>query len=222
MNRQLEPSLRQSRKGRLGRPKDRSLPARRREQILGHAIKHFARRGYTNTDLDAVAADIGCAKGTLYNYFRNKRDLFHAAVDLVMRQLVERAAASPSDDPVDQIEYAVRAFLCYFHEHPEYIELLIQERSDFRDRRKPTYFQYRDARRRVWRSRYRKLMAAGRIRKLPIEQAMDVIGDCCYGVIFMNYFSDRRTTLEQQASAVLDVLFCGLLTDSEKRRRKLG
>jgi AcrR family transcriptional regulator len=221
MSRQSRPSVRGFRKGRLGRPKDKSLPARRREQILAHAIKHFAKRGYTNTDLDAVAADIGCAKGTLYNYFRNKRDLFHAAVDLVMRKLVERAAAAPSDDLVDQLEHAVRAFLCYFHEHPEYIELLIQERSEFRDRRKPSYFQYREARRRLWRKRYRQLMTAGRIRTMPIERVMDVIGDCCYGTIFMNYFADRHKTLEQQASDVLDVLFRGVLSDAERRRRKL-
>jgi AcrR family transcriptional regulator len=219
MSRSAAPSARRSRRGRLGRPRDKSLPARRREQILVHAIKHFARTGYTNTDLDAVAADIGCAKGTLYNYFRNKRDLFHAAVDHVMRKLMERTAATTSHDLVDQLEDAVRTFLQYFHEHPEYIELLIQERSEFRDRRKPSYFQYREARRRLWRKYYRQLMAQGRIRQMPIERVMDVIGDCCYGTIFMNYFSDRRKTLEQQANDVLDVVFRGVLTETEQRRR---
>ena len=196
-----------------------TLPARRREQILAHAIKHFAKHGYTNTDLDAVAEDIGCAKGTLYNYFRNKRDLFHAAVDLVMRNLVQRAATTTSHDLVDQLEDAVRTFLRYFHEHPEYIELLIQERSEFRDRRKPSYFQYREARRRLWRKRYLELMAAGRVRKIPVDRMMEVIGDTCYGTIFMNYFADRRKTLEQQANDVLDVLFRGVLTEAEQRRR---
>jgi AcrR family transcriptional regulator len=220
MSRQATPPVRRSRKGRLGRPRDKTLPARRREQILSCAIDHFARHGYSNADLDAVAADIGCAKGTLYNYFRNKRELFHAAVDQVMRKLVERAADAPSEDLVDQLEHAVRAFLSYFHEHPNYIELLIQERSEFRDRRKPSYFQYREARRRLWRKHYRKLMADGRIRKMPVERVMDVIGDCCYGTIFMNYFSDRSKTLEQQAKDVLDVLFHGILTETEQRRRK--
>lgn len=196
-----------------------TLPARRREQILAHAIKHFAKHGYTNTDLDAVAEDIGCAKGTLYNYFRNKRDLFHAAVDQVMRNLVDRAATTTSHDLVDQLEDAVRTFLRYFHEHPEYIELLIQERSEFRDRRKPSYFQYREARRRLWRKRYLELMAAGRVRKIPVDRMMEVIGDTCYGTIFMNYFADRRKTLEQQANDVLDVLFRGVLTEAEQRRR---
>ena len=222
MSRQSASSTRRSRRGRLGRPRDKTLPARRREQILGHAIRHFAKRGYANTDLDAVAAEIGCAKGTLYNYFRNKRELFHAAVDQVMRKLVERAATTSSEDLVDQLEDAVRTFLQYFHEHPEYIELLIQERSEFRDRDNPSYFQYREARRRLWRKRYRQLIAAGRIRKIPIDRIMDVIGDCCYGTIFMNYFSNRRKTLEQQASDVLDVIFRGVLTDAEKKRRGIG
>ena len=33
----------------------------------------------------------------------------------------------------------------YFAERPEYVELLILERAEFKDRQKPTYFVYRDA-----------------------------------------------------------------------------
>jgi AcrR family transcriptional regulator len=201
-----------------GRPKDDALAVRRRDEILRHAVAHFARDGYFDADLDAVAADVGCAKGTLYRYFDSKADLFHAAVDLVMRELLRATSAHDSDDVLEQLEFAIRAYLAYFDAHPEYVELLIQERAAFRDRQKPTYFVHRDASIERWTARHLSLMDQGRMRRIPVQRVHDVIGDLLYGTIFTNYFAGRRKTLDQQVTDVLDVLFNGLLTEDEKRK----
>ncbi len=47
-----------------------------REKILSAAEKAFEVGGYTQTTIDAVAAEAGIAKGSIYNYFHSKRDLF--------------------------------------------------------------------------------------------------------------------------------------------------
>src|SRR5437868_12309475 len=133
-----------------GRPKDDALAARRRDAILRQAIRHFARDGYFDADLDAVAADLGCAKGTLYRYFPSKAELFQASVDLVMLELLAATASAEDDDALVQIEHAIRAFLSYFDEHSEYVELLLQERAAFRDRKKPTYSAHLAPRCRRW------------------------------------------------------------------------
>jgi len=205
---------------RPGRPRDQMLAERRREEILRHAIRLFATRGYAGTDLDTLAADTGCAKGTLYNYFKDKCELFGESVDLVMRELLEATYDTPSDDPFEQLEHAVRCFLAYFDANPHYIELLIQERAEFRDRQEPTYFKYRETHRERWRQRFRKLMAAGRMRQMPMDRALDVVGDLLYGTIFINYFAHRRKNLEQQAADILDVLFFGFLTPVEACQRQ--
>jgi TetR/AcrR family fatty acid metabolism transcriptional regulator len=55
---------------------DEHLLQRRRE-ILTAAEKVFAAKGYAAATVDEVAAAAGVSKGTMYNYFENKRDLFH-------------------------------------------------------------------------------------------------------------------------------------------------
>ena len=50
--------------------------ARRREKILAAAAVVFDANGYAKTTMDAVAAEAGVAKGSLYNYFSSKHDLF--------------------------------------------------------------------------------------------------------------------------------------------------
>jgi AcrR family transcriptional regulator len=203
-----------------GRPRDDALAVRRRDEILHHSIRHFARDGYFAADLDALAADIGCAKGTLYRYFDSKAELFQASVDLVMRELIQATRAFTTDDPLGQLEFAIRSYFAYFDQHPEYVELLIQERAAFRDRKQQTYFVHRDANVERWTQCHLTLMDQGRMRRMPVERVHAVIGDLLYGTIFTNYFSGTRRPLDQQTEDVLDVLFNGLLSPEEIERRR--
>ncbi len=88
-------------------------------------------------------------------------------------------------------EVAIRAFLGFFAEHPEFVELLIQERAQFKDRKKPTFIEHREANVRRWQELYRSLIAAGRLRDMPVERISDVISHQLYGTIFFNYVAGR-------------------------------
>ena len=59
-----------------GRPKD---PAKR-QSILNAAKELFVRNGYASTSMDAVAAEAGVSKLTVYSHFTDKETLFSAAV----------------------------------------------------------------------------------------------------------------------------------------------
>jgi len=203
-----------------GRPRDDELAARRRADIVRHAIDEFARRGYAGADLDVIAANAGCSKGTLYNYFASKGELFSASVDNVMFGMVEAAGVKGDGDPLEELATLVHGFLRHFAKHPQHVELLVQERSDFRDRAEPTYYRYRAASRKQWQKRFEQLMDQGRMRRMPAEQAINILGDLLYGTIFLNYFRRRQIDPDKQAAELLDILLGGLLTEQEFRRRK--
>src|SRR5205807_5601075 len=105
--------------------------AKRREEILCAAAKLFARHGYADTNTQLLAEKLGVGKGTLYRYFPSKQDLFLAAVDRVMRRLRETIDTSIADvqDPLARVAVAIRTYLAFFAEHPDFVELLIQERA---------------------------------------------------------------------------------------------
>lgn len=210
-----------AKKARRGRPRDAARAERRREEILAAATTLFAERGFRATDLQEVADSLGIGKGTVYRYFPSKRELFLAAADRAMRltRAHVEGAADRATDPLDRIARAIEAYLEFFDRHSEFVELLIQERAEFRDRKKPTYFEYRDANVGVWNDLYRSLIAAGRVRDVPVERLTNVSGDLLYGAMFTNYFAGRRRPLKEQAEDVVDVLFHGILTPEEARRR---
>jgi AcrR family transcriptional regulator len=203
-----------------GRPVNASLRQRRREEILDAAVQLFARHGYADTDTQVLADQLKVGKGTLYRYFPSKKELFLAAVDRVMHRLrraVDDAVTGP-EDPLGQIERAVRAYLDFFKDQPAVVELLIQERALFKDRKRPTYFEHREANQARWREFYRTLMASGRVREMPPERITDVFGNLLYGTMFTNYFAGQRQSTERQAADILDIVFLGILSPSERRR----
>ncbi|HEY3243502.1 MAG TPA: TetR/AcrR family transcriptional regulator [Phycisphaerae bacterium] len=204
------------------RRRDRELTARRREEILEVAAQVFARRGYPGTDVQIVADELGVGKGTIYRYFPSKQDLFLAAVDRAMVQLKGAVdAATDAADPLERIAQAVRAFVDHFLTHPEFIELLIQERAEFRDRKKPTYLAHREANVGPWRELLKGLIEAGRVREMSVSGITDVIGDLLYGTMFTQHFSSDRGTAEARVQHILNVIFYGILGEAERGRYRL-
>ena len=61
----------------------KSDPAKK-ENIIRAAIRVFAQRGYAATRIIDVARAAGIGKGTIYEYFRSKEELFFAVFQQVM------------------------------------------------------------------------------------------------------------------------------------------
>lgn len=194
----------------------------RQEAILDEAIRLFADRGYAEADLQVLADRLDIGKGTLYRHFGSKEKLFLAAADRVMRRIHEHitAVTAPVADPLERIETGIHAYFRYFADHPESVEMLIQERALFRDRKRPTYFVHREANLDRWRSLYREMIGAGRVRDIPVEQILDTMGDLLYGAMFVGYLVGRREEPAAVATRIINIVFGGILTDGEKAARQ--
>jgi AcrR family transcriptional regulator len=99
------------------------LREKRRKQILGHARKLFAERGYHLVSVGDIIERAGVARGTFYLHFPSKRTIFDELIDGLFAQLNQRvrrieigAGAAP---PVDQMRENVMRV----------VELLLEERD---------------------------------------------------------------------------------------------
>jgi AcrR family transcriptional regulator len=203
-----------------GRPKDERLQERRKQQILDKAAAVFSAQGYQNADVQCIADALRLSKGTIYHYFGSKEELFLSAVRRGVQQMQEeiRQAREGVEDPLQRIAAAVKTYLRFFKANPKLVELFIQERAQFRGRRKPVYFEQRDARRGPWCELVMQLIERGRIRRMPVERVIDVLGDVLYGTMFTNHFAGRDKAHQIQAQDVLDVMFNGILSEKERRQ----
>ncbi|MEQ8993689.1 MAG: TetR/AcrR family transcriptional regulator [Pseudomonadales bacterium] len=187
--------------------------ARREDEILAVATGFFARHGYRQTDVQEIADALGIGKGTVYRYFATKEALFFAAVDRGMREHVAAVAAEvqPVADALERMVAAVHAYLRFFDEHPDLLELIIQERAEFKDRKKPTYLIHRDENIGEWRVLIESLIEAGRVRRVPVDRILDVMSYTLYGAIFTNHFASEPRCFDCQADEILDIVFDGIL-----------
>ncbi|WP_437756455.1 TetR family transcriptional regulator [Sorangium sp. So ce1389] len=95
------------------RPEKPRDPARR-ARILEAARRLFAERGFKGVNLDAVAAEAGCAKGALYLEFADKEALLREVVEQSFAAIRARFAAevmgieSPLERLVATLRFAYR------------------------------------------------------------------------------------------------------------------
>ncbi len=63
-----------------------NLPDEKRQRIEAAAIEEFAEQGFQGASISQIVSQAGIAKGSFYQYFENKRDLFLHLVDLVAQE----------------------------------------------------------------------------------------------------------------------------------------
>lgn len=73
----------------------------RRKQILEAAVAVFAERGYQRATVKEIAARAGIAPGTIYLYFRNKRELLLALAETLIRRAADALLAPRSELDVE-------------------------------------------------------------------------------------------------------------------------
>jgi AcrR family transcriptional regulator len=72
--------------------------SRTRAVLLSAALRLVAERGTRRTSMSDIAAGAGVAKGTLYNHFRTKEDVWSAVLEAEIHALTEACAGLPLDD----------------------------------------------------------------------------------------------------------------------------
>ena len=196
-----------------GRPLDPDRVLLKREEILRAAATSFGKDGYSSTDVNRIAHAAGITKGTIYHYFGSKEDLFLATADFEANRLrmFVLEAADACDDSLDELGAVVYSYLRFFQDNPLVVELFVEERSTFKDRKKHTYFIHRDMTLSRWHRLLQKMSDEKRIRPVDPEKFVSVLSDTLYGTVFANYFAGTELTAAEQANQILDVVLGGML-----------
>ena len=61
------------------------LEKEKQERIINAALKEFARNGYDKASTNEIVKEAEIAKGSLFSYFNNKKELYLFLLDYVMK-----------------------------------------------------------------------------------------------------------------------------------------
>ena len=117
-----------------GRNDSSSEDPEKRQAILDEAIRSFAELGFRRADVQVIADRAGVGKGTVYRYFRSKEDLFWATTLEVLLRLDQHvfAALEGVEGACAKLRAAAIAHAAFFETNPQYLELIVQDRAEFR------------------------------------------------------------------------------------------
>src|SRR5439155_17402506 len=87
--------------------------------ILEAARKVFAKKGFSDATVDDIANAAGVAKGTVYLYYRSKREVYFAALKFGIAQMYEALVEELKGffTPEDKLRALISAKLAYFDEN---------------------------------------------------------------------------------------------------------
>ncbi len=141
------------------------------EEILQAARELFARKGYYNTTLEEIAHHAQFGKGTIYNYFSSKEDLFFGILNSLLDanvQLAESALASPGTMRNKLTAYA-SAILSYSKQNADLFHMVEREIVQWNlSEQSPRMLLLRDRLHAIWKTLAIPLeeeIKAGRLKK---------------------------------------------------------
>lgn len=184
----------------------------KRAAILDQAIGAFAQDGFRGTDVQAVADNAGVGKGTVYRYFASKENLFWQSTLAVLQRLEAELnqAAAGATSAVDKLRALAHAYASFFASHPQYLELFIQDRAEFRGAGPESHRQYH----RALNARYAEIIAAGiatgELRPVDPATTIAAFASLLYGGVALNCYRADNPSLDGVVEYAADVFLDGL------------
>ncbi|MFT3874130.1 MAG: TetR/AcrR family transcriptional regulator [Nocardioides sp.] len=101
----------------------------KRAAIVDAAAGVFSRSGYERASMVEVAAKAGTDRATVYYYFKDKHEIFHAVITDAVQDLVMTAEAirASGDDASVQVRRLVSEIMRSYAEHFPYLYVYVQE-----------------------------------------------------------------------------------------------
>lgn len=103
-------------------PCERADAARNRKRILEAAERLFEERGVDQVSMEAIAAEAGVGKGTLFRRFGDRSGLVHGLLDAREREFQEalirgEPPLGPGAGPIDRLCAFGRALIAHLEQH---------------------------------------------------------------------------------------------------------
>lgn len=186
----------------------------RSSEILDAARKVFARKGFDEATMDEIAAAAGLAKGTLYLYFKSKRDVYLKTLQHGRAELLERVKTNML--AVEGLRAKIRSLIAtrvkYSEENSDFYKIYLTQFSniihpaaisaEFRD----LHFKHAQ----VLEQALREGMERGEIRQVKVDALAFAIQDMTRSLITRRLLGWSKRDIEEDVDFLCDLIWTGI------------
>ncbi len=192
----------------------------KRRVILRNALQVFAKEGFRNADVQVIADLARVGKGTVYRHFGNKEQLFLATARHCLEQMAEHvegqlgsrdlAAVVQERGALATIRIIAMAVAEFYQQRPQAVEIMLQERAEFRESVFPTHLMFRSETRSDFEGMLHYAVQQGELRPIDAVEATNAFADLLFGAIVNGVLEGGRDRLTQRVSQAVELLIQGL------------
>jgi len=193
------------------------LTAKRERQIYEAALKVFSEYGYYKADMDLVAKEANIGKGTVYRYFKSKKDLFVSLVKWGLDQLRDEvlSAIQDIDDEVEKIGTALTVYFNFYRNRRGFYRILIYEKYNFMHEIAKEYGDTYSAHLHIVEDVFKQGLRKGVFKNINTRNASFALIGITDALLFKWLFEDRRPDFDDELSALKEIFFKGILVEKE-------
>ncbi|ODS36542.1 MAG: hypothetical protein A7315_01635 [Candidatus Altiarchaeales archaeon WOR_SM1_79] len=195
----------------------------RRADILSAAEKVFAARGFYGSTMDEIAKRAEFGTGSLYKYFRGKKDLYFSLIDEKVAEITRLVRAELDKDlpPLERIASALDLQLAFIQRNRDFFKIYISERNRFEWTIKDdlgkgvhekfmTYIDWLEG-------VMRQGIEEGRLKEMdPRDMAHGFVG-IVNSFVFEWLMSPRAYSLVSKGPTIMNIFFGGVRGSKERR-----
>jgi AcrR family transcriptional regulator len=183
--------------------------------ILEAARKVFAEKGFSDATVEDIANTAGVAKGTVYLYYRSKREVYFAALKFGIEQMYDAVVDELKrvSTPEAKLRALISVKLAYFDENRDFFKIFYSELgqicihpgaidSEF----KALYLEQARLVESILKEGVRKKL----LRNLHPEQAAFAISDVIRGVVTHRVLGWSKSTISQDVDFIFDLIWKGI------------
>jgi len=117
-----------------------NLPEEKQKRVLEAALEEFSEKGFNGASINLIVSKLGIAKGSIYQYFTDKKSLFlhifDYAVDLIRKRLKQVKQESKEEPTFERIKRSLLAGVDFIEQHPfvyrGYLKMMFEREVPFR------------------------------------------------------------------------------------------
>jgi AcrR family transcriptional regulator len=117
-----------------------NLPEEKQKRVLETALEEFSEKGYEGASINLIVSKLGIAKGSIYQYFTDKKSLFlyifDYAVELIRKTLKQVKHETKEEPTFERIRRSLLAGVDFIERHPfiyrGYLKMMFEREAPFR------------------------------------------------------------------------------------------
>jgi AcrR family transcriptional regulator len=182
--------------------------------ILEAARRVFAMKGFNDATVDLIANAAGVAKGTVYLYYKSKRDIYFAALKFGAEQMYSTLDEQLKEQSTieDKLRTLIAVKLAYCDENRDFFKIYYSELGNLcihpaaDPELKALYFDKAKVIESILKEGVRKKV----LRNIRTEQAAFAISDIIRGVITQRVLGGTKSRIGQDVDFIFDLVWKGI------------